>query len=314
MDLQYLKGTINMGLWYSKDTGMALTAYADADHAWCQDTRSSTSGNYGFQFNKIPLYCDNKSAIALCCNSVQHSRAKHIDCKKQTVVATSSTKAEYVAAASCCGQILWIQNQMLDYGFNFMNTRIFIDNQSTIFIVKNLVFHQQIKHIEIQHHFIRDAYEKNLIQDWERNTLKGRLTIVYAVYTNFCAGLQCCRWYWFMLMVPTGGCTFPAVIQFCATSTVRTLEAGPSDIIATIDGNKVVVTESLIRTQLQLNDVNGLYEFTLHEVLDGMRAIWYPTDGFIIFCKAKPSPQWRFLIHTLIHCMSPKSEGVESVP
>nr|GEX85405.1 uncharacterized mitochondrial protein AtMg00810-like [Tanacetum cinerariifolium] len=52
---RYLKETINMGLWYSKDT------------------------NYGFQFNEIPLYCDNKSAIALCCNSVQHSRAKHID-------------------------------------------------------------------------------------------------------------------------------------------------------------------------------------------------------------------------------------------
>ncbi|GKA57477.1 hypothetical protein Tco_0756665 [Tanacetum coccineum] len=95
-----------MGLWYSKDTGMSLTAYADADQVGCQDTRGSTSGsaqfleaeyialsrcyaqiiwirsqltNYGFQFNKIPLYCDNKSAIALCCNNVQHSRAKHID-------------------------------------------------------------------------------------------------------------------------------------------------------------------------------------------------------------------------------------------
>nr|GFA28381.1 copia protein [Tanacetum cinerariifolium] len=56
--------------------------------------------------------------------------------------------------------------------------------------------------------------------------------------------------------------------QFWATATVRTLEAGPSDIITIIDGNEVVVTESLIRTQLQLNDVNGLYEFTLHEVLD----------------------------------------------
>nr|GEV14507.1 integrase, catalytic region, zinc finger, CCHC-type, peptidase aspartic, catalytic [Tanacetum cinerariifolium] len=63
---------------------MSLTAYADADHAGCQDTRRSTSGSaqfldYGFQFNKILLHCDNKSAIALCCNSVQHSRAKHID-------------------------------------------------------------------------------------------------------------------------------------------------------------------------------------------------------------------------------------------
>ncbi|GJR21515.1 retrovirus-related pol polyprotein from transposon TNT 1-94 [Tanacetum coccineum] len=73
LDLNYVvclfARTIHMGLWYSKDTDMSLTAYADADHA----------GYYGFKFNKIPLYCDNKSAIALCCNNVQHSRAKHID-------------------------------------------------------------------------------------------------------------------------------------------------------------------------------------------------------------------------------------------
>ncbi|GKE91284.1 hypothetical protein Tco_1572379, partial [Tanacetum coccineum] len=84
--------------------------------------------------------------------------------KKQTIVATSTTEAEYVAAAICCGQVLWIQNQMLDYGFNFMNTTIYIDNESTICIVKNPVYHSKTKHIAIRHHFIRDAYEKKLIQ------------------------------------------------------------------------------------------------------------------------------------------------------
>ncbi|GKF41454.1 hypothetical protein Tco_0124796 [Tanacetum coccineum] len=66
-------------------------------------------------------------------------------------MATSTTKAEYVAAASCCGQVLWIQNQMLDY-------------ESTICIVKNPIYHSKTKHIAIRHHFIRDAYEKKLIQ------------------------------------------------------------------------------------------------------------------------------------------------------
>ncbi|GJR31311.1 copia protein [Tanacetum coccineum] len=92
---RYLKGTINMGLW--KDTGMSLTANADADHAGCQDNRRCTSGSAQFLGDKlvrwsskkqkcttissieIPLYYDNKSVIALCCNNVQHSRAKHID-------------------------------------------------------------------------------------------------------------------------------------------------------------------------------------------------------------------------------------------
>ncbi|GJT05176.1 retrovirus-related pol polyprotein from transposon TNT 1-94 [Tanacetum coccineum] len=79
---------------YILDSCIALTAFADADHLGFQDTRKSTAGsmqllgerlmrsqltNYGLVFNKIPLYCDNKSAIALCCNNVQHSRSKHID-------------------------------------------------------------------------------------------------------------------------------------------------------------------------------------------------------------------------------------------
>ncbi|GKC49627.1 putative ribonuclease H-like domain-containing protein, partial [Tanacetum coccineum] len=85
-------------------------------------------------------------------------------CKKQTMVATSTTKAEYVAAASCYGQVLWIQNQLLDYGYNFMNTVINIDNNSTICIIENPVQHSKTKHIEIRHHFIRDCNAKKLIQ------------------------------------------------------------------------------------------------------------------------------------------------------
>ncbi|GJT09704.1 retrovirus-related pol polyprotein from transposon TNT 1-94 [Tanacetum coccineum] len=93
---KYIRGIINRGLWYLKDSSITLTAYGDIDHAGCQDTRQSTSGymqllrdrlviwssqltDYGLGFNKIPMYYDNKSAIALCYNNVQHSRSKHID-------------------------------------------------------------------------------------------------------------------------------------------------------------------------------------------------------------------------------------------
>nr|GEU48378.1 hypothetical protein [Tanacetum cinerariifolium] len=89
-----LRGTVKRVLLYPKDSLITLTAFADADHAGCQDTRRSTSGSmqflgdrlirsqltdYGLGLNKIPMYCDKKSAIALCCNNVQHSRSKHID-------------------------------------------------------------------------------------------------------------------------------------------------------------------------------------------------------------------------------------------
>ncbi|GJV27836.1 retrovirus-related pol polyprotein from transposon TNT 1-94 [Tanacetum coccineum] len=91
---RYLRGIINWGLRYLKEFASALTAFADADHAGCQDTRRSTSRSmqllgdrlmrsqltdYGLGFNKMPMYCDNNSAIALCCNNVQHSRSKHMD-------------------------------------------------------------------------------------------------------------------------------------------------------------------------------------------------------------------------------------------
>ncbi|GJR90521.1 putative ribonuclease H-like domain-containing protein [Tanacetum coccineum] len=78
--------------------------------------------------------------------------------------AGASLDRKSITGANCYGQVLWIQNQMLDYGYNFMNTKIFIDNESTICIVKNLVFHSKTKHIEIRHYFIMDSYEKRLIQ------------------------------------------------------------------------------------------------------------------------------------------------------
>ncbi|GJX12477.1 retrovirus-related pol polyprotein from transposon TNT 1-94 [Tanacetum coccineum] len=103
---RYLRGIIHWGLWHPKDTAMALMAYADADHvvSWSSKKQKSTtistteveyiamSGccaqilwmrlqltDYDFAFNKIPLYCDNRSVIALCCNNVQHFRSRHID-------------------------------------------------------------------------------------------------------------------------------------------------------------------------------------------------------------------------------------------
>nr|GEY17367.1 retrovirus-related Pol polyprotein from transposon TNT 1-94 [Tanacetum cinerariifolium] len=97
---RYLKDTIHMGLWYLKDTGFELTAFSISDHAGCLDSRKSTSEaeyvslsaccaqvlwmrtqltDYGFHFDKIPMYCDSKAAIAISCNPVHHSHTKHID-------------------------------------------------------------------------------------------------------------------------------------------------------------------------------------------------------------------------------------------
>ncbi|GJY35758.1 hypothetical protein Tco_0421136 [Tanacetum coccineum] len=105
---------------------------------------------------------DRKSTIGGC--QFLGCRLISWQCKKQIMVANSTTEAEYIDASSCCGQVLWIQNQLLDYGYNFVHTKIYIDNKSTICIVKNPVFHSKINHIEIRHYFIRDSNEKKLIQ------------------------------------------------------------------------------------------------------------------------------------------------------
>ncbi|GJR25389.1 hypothetical protein Tco_1101621 [Tanacetum coccineum] len=130
--LRYLKGKPKLGLWYPRVSSFDLESYSVSDYAGANLDRKSTIRGCQFLGKRLISW----------------------QCKKQTIVATSTIEAEYVAAANCCRQVLWIQNQMLDYGFNFMNTKIYIDNESTICIVKNPVFHSKTKHIAIRHHFI----------------------------------------------------------------------------------------------------------------------------------------------------------------
>ncbi|GJY28625.1 putative ribonuclease H-like domain-containing protein [Tanacetum coccineum] len=102
-----------------------------------------------------------------------------LEMQNKTIVAISSTEAEYVAAASCCAQVLWMQNQLLDYGFNFMNTEIHIDNESTICIVKNPVFSlKKVRHIQIRHHSFEIVFEQSsLMWSWFHNDDNGRFNI-----------------------------------------------------------------------------------------------------------------------------------------
>ncbi|GJZ15286.1 retrovirus-related pol polyprotein from transposon TNT 1-94 [Tanacetum coccineum] len=107
---RYLKGTIDMGLWYLKDSSNTLTAYADADHVGCQDTRQSTSGSVQFLGDKLVSWSS----------------------KKQKSTAISSTEAKYIALSGCCAQILWMRSQLTNYGLKFNKIPIYCDNKSAI--------------------------------------------------------------------------------------------------------------------------------------------------------------------------------------
>ncbi|GKC91452.1 retrovirus-related pol polyprotein from transposon TNT 1-94 [Tanacetum coccineum] len=139
---RYLKGTINMGLWYSKDIGMSLTAYADADHAGCQDTRRSTSGSAQFLGDKLVSWSS----------------------KKQKSIAFSITEAEYIALSGCCAQILWMRSELTDYGFQFNKIPLYSDNKSAIALCCNNVQHPRAKHIDVRYHFIKEQVENEIVE------------------------------------------------------------------------------------------------------------------------------------------------------
>ncbi|KAJ9542031.1 hypothetical protein OSB04_028537 [Centaurea solstitialis] len=129
---RYLKGTPNLGLWYPRDSGFDLTAFSDSDFAGCKIDRKRTTGGCQLLGGKMVSWTS----------------------KKQNSVSTSTAEAEYVAAGSCCAQVLWMRNQLLDYGFQLSKIPIYCDNTSAIAIANNPVLHSKTKHIEIQYHFI----------------------------------------------------------------------------------------------------------------------------------------------------------------
>ncbi|GJV27820.1 retrovirus-related pol polyprotein from transposon TNT 1-94 [Tanacetum coccineum] len=122
---RYLRGTIHMGLWYPKGSGFELTAFSDADHAGCLDTRKSTSGGIQFLGDKLVSWMS----------------------KKQDCTAMSSAEAEYVALSASCAQVMWMRTQLQDYGFNYNKIPLYCDSQSAIAISCNPVQHSRTKHI-----------------------------------------------------------------------------------------------------------------------------------------------------------------------
>ncbi|GJS94398.1 hypothetical protein Tco_0801366 [Tanacetum coccineum] len=120
---RYLRGTIHMGLWYPKGSGFDLTAFSDADHAGCLDTRKSTSGGIQFLGDKLVSWMS----------------------KKQDCTAMSSAEAEYVALSASCAQVMWMRTQLQDYGFKYNKIPLYCDSQSAIAISCNPVQHSRNK-------------------------------------------------------------------------------------------------------------------------------------------------------------------------
>nr|GEW19276.1 copia protein [Tanacetum cinerariifolium] len=138
---RYIKGTMNLGLWYPKGSDIETIVYADSDHAGDYANRKSTSGVCMFMG---------------CCLTSWFS-------KKQTALAISTIKAEYVRAGKACQQAIWMKQALVDYDVRLDDIPIMCDNKGAIDLSKNLVQRSRIKHIEIRHHFFHDNVQKGNI-------------------------------------------------------------------------------------------------------------------------------------------------------
>ncbi|WVZ71106.1 hypothetical protein U9M48_019727 [Paspalum notatum var. saurae] len=124
---RYLKFTPELGLWYSSGSSLSLKGFSDADHAGCQIDRKLTSGT-----------CQLLGTSLVSWSS-----------RKQASVSLSTTEAEYIAAASCCSQLLWMKATLSDFGLRFGKIPLLVDSTSAISVAKNPVLHSRTKHIDV---------------------------------------------------------------------------------------------------------------------------------------------------------------------
>nr|GEV31899.1 copia protein [Tanacetum cinerariifolium] len=178
-------------------------------------------------------------------------------CKKQTIVSTSSIEAEYVAAASCCAQVLWIQNQLLDYG-------LIITAASS----KLLMFDAS------------EGFEQ--IIDFLNVCVSQ-----YALAVNPAICVSCIKQFWSSVLIKK-------------TNDVVRLQA-------LIDRRKVIITEDMVRQVLRLDDAESIDCLPNEEIFVALERMGYEKPSTkLTFYKAFFSAQWKFLIRTILHCMSAK--------
>ncbi|KAJ9536392.1 hypothetical protein OSB04_un000427 [Centaurea solstitialis] len=248
---RYLKGHSKFGLWYPHDSPFDLIAYTDSDYGGANMDRKSTTGGCQFLGSRLVSW----------------------QCKKQTSVSTSTAEAEYIAAASCCSQVLWIQNQMLDYGLTFLNTPIYIDNSSAI------KEHNRVAYLT-KDNSNEDFHE--IIDFVTSSHIATAITINPTIYKGH-------------------------MQQFWTNATSEELNGVPT-ISSKVGGRRLLITEAKIRAHLHLDDLNGITSFSISDLFENLQRMGYEgTIGNLKLDKSKFSPQWKFLVHTLIHSISKKS-------
>ncbi|CAM8917439.1 unnamed protein product [Rhodiola kirilowii] len=135
--INYVCGTVDFGIWYTKDTNPHLVGFYNADWVRNAEDQKSTYGGCFFLGNNLVSWFS----------------------KKQNSISLSTAEAEYIAVESCCTQLLWMKQMLSEYGVEQKEMTLYCDNMSAISISKNPVQQSRTKHIDIIHHFIRELVE-----------------------------------------------------------------------------------------------------------------------------------------------------------
>nr|GFA72572.1 hypothetical protein [Tanacetum cinerariifolium] len=214
---RYLKGRPQLGLWYPKESPFDLVAYSDSDYGGATQDRKSTTGGCQFWVRRLISW----------------------QCKKQTIVATSTTKAEYVAVASGCRQVLWIQNQLLDYGHHFIRDcfemkLISVDHIHTDDNVVDLLTKP----------FDAGRFQYLVVEQAMRGSVKGN-HIIYTIFVLYTFGPQ----------------EFPSCLS--------------KRSCGVCDGKLRTISESSIRRNLKLKDEAGISSLLDAELFENLTLMGY---------------------------------------
>nr|GEY46563.1 hypothetical protein [Tanacetum cinerariifolium] len=212
---RYLKGHPKLGLWYPKESPFDLVTYSDSDYGGATQDRKSTTRGCQFLGRRLILW----------------------QCKKQTIVATSTTEAEYIAAASGCGQVLWIQNQLLDYGHHFIRDCF----EKKLISVDHIHTDDNVADL-LKKPFDVGRFQYLVVKQAMRGSVKGN----HIIYTTF-------------------------IVDFVEASHLRieTTDEG-TKILATVDGKPRTSPESSIRRNLKLKDKAGISSLPDAELFENL--------------------------------------------
>nr|GEU55181.1 putative ribonuclease H-like domain-containing protein [Tanacetum cinerariifolium] len=318
---RYLKGKPHLGLWYPKDSPFNLVAYSNSDYAGASLDRKSTTG--GCQFFRCRLI--------------------FWQCKKQTVVATSSTEAEYVAAASCCAQVLWIQNQLLDYG---PDQTVFGKDSSNPLMADNLpkIVWYSTYHVALMKSWLVQKQttlgQKTTGKENLNPFMAGSLpkTMLFTFILGICINMTFIMALAFAdthnmiayLTKSNASEGFDQIIDFLNASSIKhVLTVNPNIYVSCIkqfwssasvkkvnnmkrlqvliDRKKVIITEATIQEALRLDDAESIDCLPNEKIFTELSRMGYEKPSTkLTFYKAFFSQQWKFLIHTILQFVSAK--------